>query len=300
MSKISEEILIRISNLWPSPEGVKEFKILDGEELESYNRNYPLKNQFLNKIKQGVFYDFYGKKILEIGCGHGGISTFLALNGARKVVGIDLNTNNLMHARNFAKMQSDRLGSGVLLPVEFLEMNAYELNLENSTFDIVLADNVFEHFMKPNEVMAQAHKVLKPGGRLIVPIFSSVYSKYAMHLKVGLKLPWLNIFFSQKTIVNALYKKAQKQPILFDVYPGLKNRPNHARDVRPYGDLNDITYTKFKKMALESGYTINSFETIATKDIKLFAAIIRRIPFVRNSILADIFSTGARAILIKN
>lgn len=297
--KISEWVLYSLSKIWPSPASVKSFKISHDFESDEYNMDYALKKQYIHKIKQGVKYDYYDKCVLEIGCGHGGISTFLAVTGAKKVVGIDLNTRNLNYARMFSKAQKERLGVHGELPLEFLEMSAYDLKLDENQFDIVIADNVFEHFMEPLKVMQEAYKVLKPGGKLIVPIFSSVYSKYAMHLKIGLKMPWLNIFFSEKTIINVLYKTALEKKYLFDVYPGLANKPNRVRDVRRYGDLNEITYTKFKKMANESGFIILNFETLATKDIRFFAALIRRIPLIRNSVLADVFSTGASAVLLK-
>ena len=297
--KITEWILYSLSKIWPSPASVKSFNISHDFESDEYNLDYALKKQFLHKIRQGVRYDYYGKSVLEIGCGHGGISTFLAITGAKKVVGIDLNTRNLNYARKFSQIQKERLGINGELPLEFLEMSAYDLKLNENQFDIVIADNVFEHFMEPFKVMQESYRVLKSGGKLIVPIFSSVYSKYAMHLKIGLKMPWLNIFFSEKTIVNALYKTALENRYLFDVYPGLVNKPNRVRDVRRYSDLNEITYAKFKRMADESGFTVLNFETLATKDIKFFAALIRRIPLVRNSVLADIFSTGASAVLLK-
>jgi hypothetical protein len=120
-----------------------------------------------------------------------------------------------------------------------------------------------------------------------------------MHLKIGLKMPWLNIFFKEETIVNALYKMAEGNKILFEVYPGLINKPKKVRDVRRYGDLNDITYAKFKNLAIENNFIIQNFETLGTRDLKVIAGIIRRIPGIKNSILADVFSTGASAILIK-
>jgi len=243
-------------------------------------------------------FDFYDKEVLEIGCGHGGISTLMAICGAKKVVGIDINKENLRYAEVFSNYQAKRLGANVIC-TEFLEMSAYDMKFESDAFDLVLADNVFEHFMDPQTVLKESHRVLKPNGVLVVPIFSSIYSKYALHLKVGLKLPWSNLFFSEKTIVQALYRLAQKDNYLFEAYPGLKNKPDKVRDVRKYGDLNDITYSKFKKMASEVGFEIVLFKTISSQGTKIPAAIIRRLPFIRNSIFADIFSIGARAILIK-
>ncbi len=288
-------ILYKIAKYWPAPRSVEERNhIYD----ESYQLNYALKNQYILKLSQGINFDFYGKSILEIGCGHGGISTLLSIIGAKEVVGIDINKENLGVARKFAEIQTKRLGADHKV-VSFKEMSAYEMSFKENTFDVILADNVFEHFMKPDKVLEQSQKVLKSGGRLIVPIFSSIYSKYALHLKTGLKVPWTNLFFSEKTIVRALYRLAEDDPSLFDAYPGLRGIPTTVRDVRKYKDLNDITYKKFRLMAKENGFRVESFKTHAPKGIKLIAAFVRRVPFLRNSIVADIFSTGASAILVK-
>lgn len=55
-------------------------------------------------------------------------------------------------------------------------MNAYDMKLNHNSFDVVVADNVFEHFMDPEKVMEQANGVLKKGGRLEVPTFNSIYA----------------------------------------------------------------------------------------------------------------------------
>lgn len=52
-------------------------------------------------MRQGIKFEFFDKTVLEIGCGHEGISALLATVGASKVVGI---------ARKFARDLSVRLG----------------------------------------------------------------------------------------------------------------------------------------------------------------------------------------------
>jgi ubiquinone/menaquinone biosynthesis C-methylase UbiE len=296
---IGEKVLYSIAKRWPIPHQIKDLAQSGDYKSQNYHIDYAFQRQYLNKVKSGVQFDFYRKNILEIGTGHGGIATFLGVIGANHVVGIDLNTEHLNYAKIFLELHNNRLGNGVKLPVEFLEMNAYDLKLEPSSFDIVLADNVFEHFMEPKRVMEESHRVLKKGGILVVPIFSSIYSKYALHLKTGLKVPWTNLFFSERTIVRVLYRLAEENNELFIAYPGLKDKPEKVRNVRAYKDLNDITYNKFKEMAKESGFRIKYFHTVYPNTLKFHAALIRKIPGLKNSVLADIFSTGASSILEK-
>lgn len=297
--KYAETFLYRLAKKWPTPKGVSNIENFKDLDFEDYQTWYALNKQYMKKIKQGIDFDFYNKEILEIGTGHGGISTLLGIIGAKKVVGIDLNDKNLESAKLFLEKQRIRLKLSKKLPVEFLKMNAYEMEFDEASFDIILADNVFEHFMEPQKVMQQSYTILRRGGKLIVPVFSSIYSKNALHLKNGLKVPWANIFFSERTIVGALYRLAKDDPKLFEAYPGLKSKPSRVRDVRAYKDLNDITYRTFREMAEKTGFTVKLFKVLYPNSLRLPAFIIRKTPFLRDGILGDVFSTGAMAILEK-
>jgi ubiquinone/menaquinone biosynthesis C-methylase UbiE len=301
MSTVGEKLLYTLSKRWPSPVKERESKLGEYPTSEQYLLNYALHAQYLQKLKQGVSFNFHDKEILEIGCGHGGITCFLAVNGAKKVVGIDLNTRHLEIAKKFANRFSFGLNGkdSFSLPVEFYEMNVFDLMFPTESFDIVLADNVFEHFTDPEKALSESYRVLKPGGMLIVPIFSSIWSKYALHLKHGLKVPWANLFFTEKTICKVMYRLALEKPNLFEAYPGLKDKPTRVKDIRKYKDLNDITYGKFKRMATETGFSIQSFFPVASKDIRFFAKVIRHLPLLDRSLIADVFSTGASAVLVK-
>ena len=121
----------------------------------------------------------------------------------------------------------------------------------------------------------------------------------AYHVKSSLKLPWIQWFFSDLTIINVLKHKAELDPELYDTFPGLKNNPIKISEIRRYNDLNDISHKIFKEMATKNGFEISYFETVSHSNLKVIRSLIRRIPFLNNSIFSDIFSTGAKAILTK-
>lgn len=293
---ISENLLYRLAKRWKSPvaQRIVDFGAEPG--TPEYEMAYAQRQLDL-KVKNGIGIAVDGKDVLEVGCGHGGISCFLALAGARSVLGIDINTINLGYAAEFADLQSKRL-TGSKLPVEFKEMRADKLELPDDTFDLVIADNVFEHFDDPEAVMREGFRVLRPGGLLFVPTFSSILSKYGLHLKNGLKMPWANLVFSEKTIVAAMHRLAEDTPYLLSVYPGLKNNPQRVKELRRYCDLNEITHGEFKRMANRCGFQMEWFRP----DCTLIGRLIRKLPglnLLSESKLIDIFSYCAGACLRK-
>jgi ubiquinone/menaquinone biosynthesis C-methylase UbiE len=293
--KFTEYLLYNLAKRWPSPIKLLQEELGGDPASEEYNIKYGYK-LFDEKVCNGIGFPVRNKKIVEIGCGHGGISIFMALNGAFEVIGIDINKRDLSIASNLkARFEKEFLNK--VLPVTFLEMNAYEMTLPESHFDYVIADNVFEHFMEPKMVLEQSFKILKPGGKLIVPRFSSIWSKYALHLKNGLKMPWANLFFSERTICKVMIKLIEENPHLKEIYAGYINKPTKVRDLRRYNDLNTITYSSFKKMAIDVGFEIEQFQVFGSP--RIISGLIRKLPILRNSILGDVFSVAASSVLIK-
>jgi len=291
---ISDYVLYRLAKNWPSPMARMTSELKAEPGTEAYDMAYA-QHQFDYKVRNGILREVTGLEVLEIGAGHGGISCFLAAVGAKRVVAIDLNTKHLEFARRFAKTVSDRYGAGFELPVTFLEMSADRMSFADASFDMVLADNVFEHFTEPEAVMREAFRVLRRGGGMLVPVFSSILSKYGLHLKHGLKMPWANLFFSERTIIRAMRRLAVDEPRITDWYPGLGDSPVRVRDLRRYKDLNDITYAEFKRMAARCGFKVEMFSVFGTR----LGTVIGRLPVVGGSKISDILSTGAAAYLRK-
>lgn len=118
---LADFVLYSIAKRWPLPNAVT--RNARGTEARpgtvEYARAYALR-QFNGKVVGGVGAAVWGKQVLEIGYGHGGISCFLAVAGAQRVVGIDLNVDHLGAAREFAREVERTLRLTNELPVSFL------------------------------------------------------------------------------------------------------------------------------------------------------------------------------------
>ena len=100
-------------------------------------------------------------EILAIGCGAGFMSNDLALAG-HKVTGLDLSTSSLKVAESRDPTHS----------VKYIQGDAYHVPFASQSFDVVAAMDMLEHVSDPQKVIAEASRVLRPGGLFFFNTFN--------------------------------------------------------------------------------------------------------------------------------
>lgn len=113
------------------------------------------------------------KRILDIGCGAGFLSNFLATKG-HLVSGIDASAPSLDLAKRMDCTAS----------VEYTHADAYSLPYSSGQFDVVCAMDFLEHVAQPERVVAEASRVLKPGGTFFFHTFSRNWLSYFVVIKL--------------------------------------------------------------------------------------------------------------------
>ena len=97
-------------------------------------------------------------RVLEVGCGTGVLTRALArLPNVASVVGVDPAPALIARARELA--------DGISI-VEYREADGRELPFEDAAFDVVVFDSTLCHVPMPERALAEAFRVLRPGGRL--------------------------------------------------------------------------------------------------------------------------------------
>ena len=110
----------------------------------------------LELLRRWLPQGFAGRTVVDLGCGGGLLAVPLAREGAH-VVGLDLAAKALRAAR---AQQPERLLAA--------QADLQELPLAERSADVVLLADVLEHVDDPAAVVAQAARVLRPGGALFV------------------------------------------------------------------------------------------------------------------------------------
>ena len=102
--------------------------------------------------------------VLEIGCGTGVVARAIAARDgfAGTVTGVDQSPEFIAAAGRLADEE------GVGERVEFAVGDAHELDLPAASFDAVVAHTLVSHVRDPLAVLAQAARVVRPGGTVVI------------------------------------------------------------------------------------------------------------------------------------
>jgi len=109
-----------------------------------------------------------GDRVLDAGCGVGGSSIWLASERGATVVGVNVSPEQVAHARRFVRQR------GLEDRVTILQRDYKRTGLPDRSFDVVWACESVAHSPDQRDFLAEAYRLLKPGGRLVV---RDVYQK---------------------------------------------------------------------------------------------------------------------------
>lgn len=112
------------------------------------------------------FSSFRGQRLLEVGCGIGTDLVRFAKGGAR-VTGIDLAPTAIDLARKNFEL------NGVAAD-ELAVANGEALPYADATFDVVYGHGVIQYTHNAPQLIAETHRVLKPGGTGIFMVYNRV------------------------------------------------------------------------------------------------------------------------------
>lgn len=112
------------------------------------------------RVLEGV--DLRGRRVLDIGCGAGGITAMLAYAyGASQVVGIDVEAPACAAAREMARRK------GVEARVEIRQVEPGPLPFDDAVFDVVFSKDSIVHIADKERLAADVFRVLRPGGTFV-------------------------------------------------------------------------------------------------------------------------------------
>jgi SAM-dependent methyltransferase len=111
--------------------------------------------QAVREIMAGI--DLAGKRVLDIGCGVGGLDRVLIELGAAHVTAVDVAAPMIALARQ--RLADPRIAFEVIEPEQ-------PLPFTDASFDVVFTKDAWLHVIDKRALLREVRRVLRPGGRL--------------------------------------------------------------------------------------------------------------------------------------
>ncbi len=193
---MSEKLLLALNKHFKLPvhpfnlqnDGVKTYAMWQYEKgadtIAFFLARYSLEEMFQDKV------------VLDIGCGAGGKTMYYASKGVRKIYGMDV----VARYESEANALAAQLGFSDVF--QFVHGDAAHTDFPDNTFDTIIMNDAMEHVADPAGVLAECARILKPGGRLYVN-FPPYGHPYGAHLSDCIGMPWVQLFFSDRTLIQA-------------------------------------------------------------------------------------------------
>lgn len=169
-----------------------------------------------------------GHSVLDAGCGFGG--TLASINSrfaSMNLVGVNIDARQVKRACSTVTARSAN-------QIAFLHADALSIPVESGRFDAVLSVESICHFRSRKTFFREAHRILKPFGRLVVVDF----------VPAPVLKPWI-------VVTDALFGKINEAV---------------------YGPMNiRCTLDGYRMLAAQNGYTIEREEDVTVNTVPSYA-----------------------------
>lgn len=212
-----------------------------------------------------------GMRVLEIGCGEGGVLKAF-INKGCEGVGVELDTPRIDDALKFLP---DDVAAG---RIRFVAKDIYKVDMEKELgglFDIIVLKDVIEHIHDQAKLIGWMKNFLKPGG-IVFFGFPPWYMPFGGHQQMCRsrvsKLPWIHLL--PRGIYRWILKK-KKEPV------------EALMEIRDTG----ISIERFERICKKEGYRFLHHRHYLLNPIyewkfgwkpRTQGLLVKAIPFVRN------------------
>lgn len=229
---------------------------LDRKELEYFNHGF-------NEVKK--FWKRFGglptlnATFLDVGCGHGALCIDLAQQGAKKVIGVDIDAKRITFAQNNLKLNYPELAN----KVEFYKIDLREFN-NSEQFDYIISKDSFEHIIDLPLMIEEMKKRLKTNGYIYAGFGPLYRDFYGDHKRTNSIIPWGHLMRSDENIIKSLNKKRkEKISSIYDL------------------GLNKLSIAEYKEFFKKSGLQIIFFKlNNSNHPILHIFSLLAKIPFL--------------------
>lgn len=173
-------------------------------------------------------------KILEMGCGTGQFSIFMAMGG-REVTAVDISTKSIEKAAALAA----RLNVGE--NIKFVRSDLFELPFERASFDYVFSSGVLHHTPDPRGGFRELVSFCKPGGGVGVGLYNT-YGRIPLYARKWIFRLTKNRFLWLDHYMRSDMEPHRKRTWFLDQYQNPLESTHTADEVLGWFKENNVRY----------------------------------------------------------
>lgn len=135
-------------------------KLIKKDPLWSNMKYYSIERKSRDFVLDWLLLNCHNKKVLDYCCGNGEDAIFVAKNGAKEIIGMDISGVSIDNCNIRATQEN------VSNVVSFRVMDAEDLKFNDNTFDVVTEYGCLHH-IDLKKAYSEIARVLKPNGKAI-------------------------------------------------------------------------------------------------------------------------------------
>jgi SAM-dependent methyltransferase len=217
-------------------------QLFEGQKkmLGSYILNYFKRGEVENQKffeRLGGTPDFTSLTVLDVGCGLGRLCVDVALQGARKVVGLDINPLAIEFANEIILRDYPELQKVISFHCQDLADYPEEM------FDVILCKDSLEHIIDVELLLSQVKQRLNIGGKIYIGFGPLYNSYYGDHRRTNAIIPWGHLIFPENFLLKRLNQKRQDK----------------ASSICELG-LNKLPYADYERILFNADLQVDSMQ----------------------------------------
>jgi|GEM_PF-1564068 len=218
--------------------------------------------------------DIQDSEVLDFGCNNGAITSNYISEGASRVVGVDIDRDAIKLATHQNRLEE----------VSFLCCDVDSIPLEDGSVDVVVSYDVFEHVSRPASILSELHRVLRPGGRVLIGTWSW-YHPFAPHLWSVMPVPWAHMFVSERTLLRAcrrVYNAKWYAPTMHDFDEHGNRKPDkYKEDAISTDYLNKLLIKDFERLFNAANFEYETHLQPFGSVLATWTRVFLRVPVLR-------------------
>jgi 2-polyprenyl-3-methyl-5-hydroxy-6-metoxy-1,4-benzoquinol methylase len=211
------------------------------------------------------------RDVLDVGCGWGGKALYWAEHAApRTVTGVDLPA---LLDPSVATAMADERG---IRDLRLLTADAAAMPFDDCQFDVAVMDDVLEHVARPDLVLHEAHRTLRPGGVLIAK-FPSFKMMREHHLDRAIPYRGAHYVLPIRTWAAGLNSRLLRTPTAsYRPFAQVVRTEYHPAIT---SNLNGMSFADVKRVVAATDFTVGELRMLGLAPDRLNPrpAVVRRV-----------------------